>query len=34
MTNWWPAAATSRRNVPSAGSRRPDSYALTTLWAM
>ncbi len=28
-----PVAAISRSSVPNAGSRRPDSYELTTLWA-
>ncbi len=32
-SNRWPVAAISRSRVPNDGSRRPDSYALTTLWA-
>jgi len=32
-SNRCPVAAIRRSSMPNAGSRRPDSYALTTLWA-
>ena len=33
-SNRCPVAVIRRSSMPNAGSRRPDSYALTTLWAM
>jgi hypothetical protein len=33
MTMWWPVAVIKRSSVARDGSRRPDSYTLTTLCA-